>query len=124
MRGDQKRLILPLIFAMIFGAVIFGALAGQHASAQDENPGSRPPRVVQTVRNADDYFAKMSDREITTRAHVVCGLLRSGTSVETVVGIEARTMSSSHVGVLLDSAVSSYCPEYRATLHEFIERHS
>jgi hypothetical protein len=124
MFDDRKRLLYILIFAMIFGAVVVGMLGKDDADASSRTPEPRTHKITRIARNSDDYFAGMSDRQITQHARVVCALLRSGNSVETVVSIEARTVPAAHVGALLDAAISVYCPDYRPAVAEFIDRHS
>lgn len=120
----QKSLLYVLMFAIIFGVVIFGMLTSSNGEGRPSGTThEREHKITRVLRSTDDYFAGMSDREIVQSGHVVCTLLRQGSSIDAVIDSFPH-IPAGPVGDLIDQAISRYCPDSKPALQGFLSRYS
>ena len=96
---NQRIMIYGIIFTIILGVTIFGALnASEAAKEQPVSPGlDGVHKITRVLRNTDEYFEGMSDREIVQTGQVVCAVLRQGSES----GKSFKTCSASLRGPLV-----------------------
>jgi hypothetical protein len=121
---DQKRprILYVIIFAIIFGTAVFGIMTD--SDPHNQKPDRRPHRVTRVLRNYDPAFEDIADTPIARASRIVCSQLKQGQPVDIILTELPGDIPADKSGELIQTAVSTRCPHFRAVVREFVLRQS